>query len=293
MRLSGVVVRQHLLQGLYDDMDDLDVLLLVMAAYVVGLEQLSLLLDHVDGLGVVLHVEPVPDVLAVSVHGELPALQTVVDDQGDQLLRELIGAVVVGAVGDVGRETVGVHIGLHQHVRPRLAGGIGAVGIVGRVLIEERAVVIRQGAVHLVRGHMQELLPRLEAALRQLPGLLCAVEHHRRAQHIGAHEHLGFPDAPVHMALRREMHHTVDVVLREYPGDGLLVADVRLHEAVVRIALQALQVLQIARVGQKVHVDDADVVTVFPEHIMDIVGADETGASCHKISTHFLSPSFG
>ena len=44
MRLSGVVVRQHLLQGLYDDMDDLDVLLLVMAAYVVGLEQLSLLL---------------------------------------------------------------------------------------------------------------------------------------------------------------------------------------------------------------------------------------------------------
>ena len=91
------------------------------------------------------------------------------------------------------------------------------MGVVGRGLIEEGIVVIRQGAVHLVRGYMEEFLALPEASVRQLPGRLRAVEHHGGAQDVSLDEHLRIPDASVHMALRREMNHPIDLVLGEYP----------------------------------------------------------------------------
>ena len=82
-------------------MDDLDVLLLVVSAHVVGLKQSSLLLYHINGFGMILYIQPVTDILAVAVDRKLFAVQGIVDDQRDQLLRELVRSVVVGAVGDV------------------------------------------------------------------------------------------------------------------------------------------------------------------------------------------------
>mgnify|MGYP002508114973 CR=1 FL=1 len=38
-----------------------------------------------------------------------------------------------------------------------ITGRVGTVGLIGRGLIKESVVVIRKGAVHLIRGHMQKL----------------------------------------------------------------------------------------------------------------------------------------
>ena len=101
-------------------------------------------------------------------------MQRIVDNQGNQLLRKLVRPVIVGAVGDVGREMVGVHIRLHQHIRSRLAGRIGAVRRVRRGFIEIAAVIVER-PVHLVGGHMQKALVLLKAAVGKLPGRLRAV----------------------------------------------------------------------------------------------------------------------
>lgn len=42
----------------------------------------------------------VPHIHAVSIYGDGMVLQGVGDNQGDQLLRKLVGAEVVGAAGD-------------------------------------------------------------------------------------------------------------------------------------------------------------------------------------------------
>ena len=52
-------------------MDDLDVLFLIVSADVVGLEQTALFLYHINALGMVFHIQPVTDILAVAVYRKL------------------------------------------------------------------------------------------------------------------------------------------------------------------------------------------------------------------------------
>ena len=102
-------------------------------------------------------------------------MKGIVDDQRDQLLGELERTVIVGAVGDIGREMIGIHVCLHQHVRACLTCGVRTVGIVRRGLIEESIVIIGKRSVDLIRRYMQELFASLEAAVWKLPGCLGTV----------------------------------------------------------------------------------------------------------------------
>jgi hypothetical protein len=104
---------------------------------------------------VVLDVEPVADLLAVAVDGQRLAGQGVVDDQRDELFREVVGTVVVGAVGGQHRQAVGVVVGAHQMVAGRLAGRVRAVRFVA-VGFGEGRIVLAERAVDFVGGHMQE-----------------------------------------------------------------------------------------------------------------------------------------
>ncbi len=90
------------------------------------------------------------------------------------------------------------------------------------------------------------------------------------------------------MALRREMYDAVDIVLLENLVDRLGVADVRLDKCVVGLVLDVLQVLKVACIGKLVHIYDTDLIAVFFEHVVDVVGADEAGASRNDVSSHVL-----
>ena len=57
------------------------------------------------------------------------------------------------------------------------------------------------------------------------------------------------------MRLGRKVDHRARLVLGQQAGDQGGVADIALHEDVARIALDAVQVVQIARVGELVEVD--------------------------------------
>jgi hypothetical protein len=41
--------------------------------------------------------------------------------------------------------------------------------------------------------------------------------------------------------------------------------------------------------GQGIHINDTNLVIVFFEHVMNVVGTDKTGTACYQISSHFLS----
>ena len=83
--------------------------------------------DRLDGPAVVDDVEPVALLQAVAVDRDLPAAQDVRDHQRHQLLGELVGPVVVGAVGHA---DVHVEIRLHVGAHDLVAGGLGcAVGV--------------------------------------------------------------------------------------------------------------------------------------------------------------------
>ena len=109
-------VAQQAVDSFDNDMDDIDILPLVETADIVGFSYPTLVKDDVNGTGVVLNEKPVAHVLALAIDGKGLALTDIVDEQGYQLLGELVGAVIVGTVGDNRGHTIGVMVGTHEVV---------------------------------------------------------------------------------------------------------------------------------------------------------------------------------
>ena len=110
------VVLQTVMKLCDDGLYNKDVGSLIVAADVIDFAGLSAVCNHIDGLAVILYIQPVTDLHTVTVYRKLFVMLHVVDHQRDQLLRELIGAVVVAAAGDVHGHAVGVMERLHKQI---------------------------------------------------------------------------------------------------------------------------------------------------------------------------------
>ena len=242
-----------------------DVVLLAVGADEVGLPRAALGEDVPDGRGVVLGVDPVADVLAAAVELGADAVDDVGDLPGDELLHVLVGAVVVGAVGDRGAQAVGAGPGAHEHVGARLGARVRAARVVRRLLGELRRVVERQVAVDLVGGDMVVADAVLADGLQQAEGAL----------DVGAQERLRVRDGVVVVALGGVVHD--GVVARDDPVQQLRVADVA-HDELHAVRRQPRDVLGVAGVGQLVQ--DGDVHPGVVVHdVVHEVAADEAAAA--------------
>ena len=94
------------INGLDDHLDDVDVLPLIETADVVGLGNLTLVENHINGTGMIYYIQPVAHVLTLSIYRQWLAMTDVVDEQRNQLLWELVWTVVVRAVGHDGWHTI-------------------------------------------------------------------------------------------------------------------------------------------------------------------------------------------
>ena len=250
---------------LEDHAQDRDVVLLAISPDEVGLPRAALGEDVPDGRGVVLGVDPVADVLALPVELGADAVDDVGDLPGDELLHVLVGAVVVGAVGDRGAQAVGAGPGAHEHIGAGLGRAVRRGRVVRRLLGELGRVVERQVAVDLVGGDVVVADAVLPHGLEQAEGAL----------HVGAQEGLGVGDGVVVVGLGGVVHDRV------VAGDQFIeqpsvadVADDELHA----VRRQPRDVLGVAGVGQLVqdgHVHPGVVV----DHVVHEVAADEAAAA--------------
>ena len=186
------------------------------AADVVDLPVAALLGDELDAAAVVVDVQPVAHVEPVAVERHLAAVEQVRDEQRDDLLRELVRPVVVGAPRDADGQAVRAVVGAGEQVRARFGRRVRRVGQ-QRVAFGPGALVDR--AVDLVGGDVHEPVD----ARRQRPG-----EEHLGADDVGGDEVRRARDRPVDVRLGGEVHH--DVGAGEHRGDGVGVADVAVDE---------------------------------------------------------------
>ena len=250
---------------LQDHAEHRDVVALAVGADQVGLAHAALREDGPHGARVVLGVDPVADVLAAAVELGADAVDDVRDLPGDELLHVLVGAVVVGAVGDRGAQAVGAGPGAHEHVGGRLGARVRAARVIRRLLGELGRVVERQVAVDLVGGDVVVADAIFADGLQQAEGAL----------HVGAQERLGVGDGVVVVALCGVVHD--GVVARDDPVQQLGVADVA-HDELHAVGGQARDVLGVAGVGQLVQ--DGDVhVRVVVHDVVHEVAADEAAAA--------------
>ena len=251
--------------GLQDHAQDRDVVLLPIGADKVGLPHAALGQDVPDGRGVVLGVDPVADILALPVELGADAVDDVRDLPGDELLHVLVGAVVVGAVGDRGAQAVGAGPGADQHVRGRLGARVRAARVVRRLLGELGGVVERQVAVDLVGGDVVVADAIFADGLQQAEGAL----------HVGAQERLRVGDGVVVVALCGVVHDRV--VAGDDPIEQLRVADVT-DDELDPVLGQPRDVLGVAGVGQLVQDGDMHVRVVVHDVVHE-VAADEAAAA--------------
>ena len=243
-----------------DALDNEDIGSLVMAPHIVDLARPPLGQHQVNGLAVVLHIQPVAHLHAVPVDGKRFLVQAIVDHQGNELLGELVRAVVVRAARYVQGEPVGVAVGLHEQIRGRLARRVRAVrGKRGR-LGEE--TLRSQGPVDLVGGDLLELHPGSVGIVGYEPMLLGDVQQIQRTHHVCPGKDIGILDRTINMTLRGKVHHIIKIILDEQLLDDILVADVCLHEHMAPVIHDGREVLQVARVGELVHVNHKDVLVL-------------------------------
>ena len=251
--------------ALEDGAQHVDVEPLAVGADEVGLAHLTLGEDGPHGAGVVVGVDPVAHVAAVAVELGAHAVQDVGDLARDELLHVLVGAVVVGAVGDGRPHAEGAVPGAHQVVGGRLGGAVGGAGAVRGLLGEARGVIQREVAVDLVGGDVVVAHAELAGGLQQAEGAL----------HVGAQERLRVGDGVVVVALGRVVHD--GVVAGDEPIQKPGVADVAHHE-LHAVGGQARDVLAVAGVGQLVQDGDAHVGVVVHDVVHE-VAADEAAAA--------------
>lgn len=251
--------------GLQDHAQDGDVVPLAVGADEVGLPHAAAGQDVPDGAGVVLGVDPVADVLTLPVELGAHAVDDVGDLPGDELLHVLVGAVVVGAVGDRGAQAVGAGPCAHEHVGGSLRRAVRGGGLIGRLLGELRRVVERQVAVDLVGGDVVVADAVLADGLQQAEGAL----------HVGAQERLRVGDGVVVVALGGVVHD--GVVARHQLIKQLRVADVA-HDELDAVGGQPRDVLGVAGVGQLVQDGDVDARVVVHDVVHE-VAADEAAAA--------------
>ena len=197
------------------------------------------------------------------------------DEERDQLLGVLIGAVVIGAVGHQCRQAVGIVEGTDEVVAGGLARRIRAVRIVLCLLGEEAAVQLQRSVDLIGRDVVEALALVALGACR--PDLLGRLQQAQRAEDIGAGEGEGIADAAIHVTLGREE-----------ATHGLVVADVGLDEGEVRCLCHVSYGLEVARVGELVEADDV-IVGVALGHQAHDVPPDEARPPGDEEATGILS----
>ena len=251
-------------EGGEDRPQDVGVAPLPVRAHEVGVPGAPAGQDGPHGARVVLRMDPVAHVQPVAVQARPHPVDEVRHLTGDELLRVLVGAVVVRTVGDGGADAVGAVPGAHENVRGSLGRAVGARGAVRGPLGEAGGVVERQVAVDLVGRHVVVADIVLAHRLQQAEG----------AFHVGAQERLGVRDGVVVVGLGGEVDD--GVVARDDALQQPRVADVAHHE-LHPIGGEPRDVLRVAGVGQLVEHRDAH-ARMLPHHPPHEVGPDEAAA---------------
>ena len=136
---------------------------------------------------------------------------------------------------------------------------------------------------------MQEFLSLLKCTVRKFPRCLGGCQHRECSEHIRSCKYARILDASVNVALGREMNDAVDIIFLKYLIDRFRIADIGFYKCIVGTVLDILKILEITGVCQLVDVDNTDLITVFFEHIMYVIRADETGAACDDICSHIFT----
>jgi hypothetical protein len=199
--------------------------------------------DVQDAAGMILDVHPVAHLQAVAVERDRLAVDQVRHEQRDQFLRILIGPIGVRTARDRDVDAVGRRVGEDLQVRTGLAGGVRRAG---RERIALARGAVRDVTVDLVGRDLHEA--KLARAGR--------LEQHVGPDDVGPQKGVRLEDRAIDVGLGGEVDDRLDTGT-ERLLDSPRVTDIAVHEPVARVVGAVFEVGEVAGIGQRIEVDDA------------------------------------
>jgi hypothetical protein len=98
------------------ELDNLNVLPLSTPTYVVCFARSSLFKDPDEGITMINYIKPVSNILSISVDRERLFLHKIQNHQGNEFLRKLIRAEIIGTIGDYCRKIKSTKICFDQMI---------------------------------------------------------------------------------------------------------------------------------------------------------------------------------
>src|SRR5258708_3601010 len=236
------------------EMHHLKVRLLVRGADIIGLARPASLQHAPDCSTVVRNVEPVTNVLAIAVDRQRFSGESEANDKRDQFFRELIRAVIVGAIGGERRQSVGAVIGAHQLIRRGLARRVWTVGRIGRGFPEWGSTDLKR-AIDLVGRNVKKPKFVPFAPAERTPMGMDSFEESQSPHNIGLDESIRVMNRPVDVTLGREVDYGYRPVFSQNVRNRLDTADVRAEKGVSIIIGKFCKILYISGVSQAIDID--------------------------------------
>ncbi|EKD34351.1 MAG: hypothetical protein ACD_75C02377G0001, partial [uncultured bacterium] len=270
-----------MVEKIADEGDHFEIFFFVVAADIVTLA-IAALCEYLDyRLAMIPDKQPVPHIFTVAVDRQGLVVQGVVEHQRNQFLRKLVGAVVIGTVGDAHRQPIGVEIGAGQVIRGGLGGGIRRTRIVGRGLGKPAGFAKR--TVHFIGAHMEKARPA-HPGIRRKPAVFGHFEQGKRSFDIGSDKCSGAGDRTIDMGFRGKVDDGIDQFFPEQLRHQVTIADIPADKAIPLPFFYPRKVLQVAGIGQFIKIDHPPVRMIAVQQ-PDKIGADEPASSGHQHST--------
>ena len=222
-------------------MNNSKILLFVVAADAVRFTDLAVS-DHLHKCPrVIIDVEPVPDLLAIPVHGQRLPAHRVHNGEGYEFLGKLVRSIVVGTIRDQGREAECTPPSAHQVITRRLGGGIRTVGRIRGAFCKQGGRTPAKVAVDFVGAHVMKAKPLPPIRGQGIPVGESRLQQRVCTDDVGIDELAGAVDGAIDVRLGGEVHHDVRLVLCEDSVKRVAVYYVGVLERVARIAAHAVQ----------------------------------------------------
>ena len=125
-----------------------------MTTYIIYLSYPSAMNNGIDSLAMVFHIQPVSYIRSVAIHRQGFTLQDILDDQWDQLLREMIRAIIIRTAGDTYGHFIGIGIGFYKQVGAGLGSTIRTSRVQRGSFVE--ISLCSQTAIHLIGRYLME-----------------------------------------------------------------------------------------------------------------------------------------
>ena len=89
VHILALLTAEQTIYGIDKHLDDVDVLPLIEATDIIGISNLALMEDEVDGTSMIDDIKPVANVLTLAIDRQRLTMADIIDEQRNQFLREL------------------------------------------------------------------------------------------------------------------------------------------------------------------------------------------------------------